>query len=82
MADEKNTDGTENNGYRLHLRRNSLAQAPYVKVLRDGDPVPDITGFESQADAVHFVQNHIDPDTNTMNLGANQSIYTVRDRHS
>lgn len=72
---KNNTDGTENNDYQLHLRRNSFAQAPYVKVLRDGDPVPDITGFENQADAVHFVQNYIDPDTNTMNLGANQSIY-------
>jgi len=59
----------------LYLQRNSHEESPSVKVLRDGDPVPDISGFEDQADAVHFVQNYIDPDTNTMHLDENQSIY-------
>jgi hypothetical protein len=72
---KNNTDGEENNDYRLHLRRNSFVNPPYVKVLRHGDPVPDITGFDGQADAVEFVRDYIDPDTNTMVLGVNQSIY-------
>jgi hypothetical protein len=59
----------------LYLQRNSHEESPSVKVLRDGDPVPDIVGFEDQADAVHFIQNYIDPETNTMLLDENQSIY-------
>ncbi len=58
-----------------YLQRNSHDESPSVKVLRDGDPVPDITGFDGQADAVHFVQKYIDPDTNTMYLDENQVIY-------
>jgi hypothetical protein len=72
---KRRTDGTDNSDYKLHLRRNSFNNPPYVKVLRDGDPVPDITGFDGQADAVEFVRDYIDPDTNTMTLGVNQSIY-------
>jgi hypothetical protein len=59
----------------VYLSRNSHDQSPSVKVLRDGDPVPDLAGFESQADAVEFVRNYIDPDTNTMHLHENQAIY-------
>lgn len=59
----------------LHLERNSHDESPAVKVLRDGDAVPDLRGYESQADAVHFIQQYIDPDTNTMHLDVNQAIY-------
>ncbi len=59
----------------LYLRRNSHDQSPSVKVLRNGDPVPDIAGFENQADAVEFIRDYIDPETNTMMLDENQSIY-------
>lgn len=59
----------------VYLRRNSHSESPSVKVLRDGDPVPDISGFENQTDAVEFVRNYIDPETNTMTMDENQSIY-------
>ncbi len=59
----------------VYLRRNSHEQSPSVKVLRDGDPVPDIAGFENQTDAVEFVRQYIDPATNTMTMDVNQSIY-------
>jgi hypothetical protein len=59
----------------VYLRRNSHSESPAVKVLRDGDPVPDISGFENQTDAVEFVRKYIDPETNTMTLHENQSIY-------
>jgi hypothetical protein len=59
----------------LYLQRNSHEESPSVKVLRDGDPVPDIAGFEGQAGAVEFVQDYIDAETNTMTLDVNQSIY-------
>jgi len=59
----------------VYLSRNSFDQSPSVKVLRDGDPVPNIAGFDGQAGAVEFVQQYIDPDTNTMTMDVNQSIY-------
>jgi len=59
----------------LYLERNSYEESPSVKVLRNGDDVPDLKGYESQADAVRFVQKYIDPDTNTMHLDVNQAIY-------
>ncbi len=59
----------------LYLQRNSFEESPSVKVLRDGDPVPNIAGFDGQADAVAFVLQYIDPDTNTMTMDVNQSIY-------
>lgn len=59
----------------VHLQRNSHEQSSSVIVLRDGDPVPDISGFDDQTDAVEFVQQYIDPTSNTMSLDINQSIY-------
>lgn len=59
----------------VYLSRNSHEASPSVKVLRDGDPAPKIAGFEHQAEAVDFVRDYIDPQTNTMVLDENQSIY-------
>lgn len=59
----------------VYLSRNSHVQSPSVKVLRNGDPVPNIAGFENQTDAIEFVRQYIDPDTNTMTMDVNQSIY-------
>jgi len=58
-----------------YLERNSVQQSPSVKVLRDGDPVPDIAGYDDQSDAAAFVQGYIDPHDNTMRLHKNQAIY-------
>lgn len=59
----------------VYLQRNSHSESPSVKVLRDGDPVPVISGFENQTDAVEFVRDYIDPETNRMTMDVNQSIY-------
>ena len=59
----------------MYLQRNSHEESPSVKVLRDGDPVPDIAGYEEQTDAVDFVRDYIDEETNTMTMDENQSIY-------
>lgn len=59
----------------IYLSRNSHDQSPSVKVLRNGDAVPDIKGFQSQADAVEFIRNYIDNDTQTIMLDENQVIY-------
>ncbi len=60
---------------RMYLQRNSNEHSPSVKVLRDGDPVPNIDGFDGQAGAVDFVRDYIDENTNTMTMDVNQSIY-------
>ncbi len=59
----------------MYLQRNSYEESPSVKVLRDGDPVPNIDGFEGQAGAVDFVEDYIDTETGTMTMDVNQSIY-------
>lgn len=59
----------------LYLQRNSHEESPSVKVLRDGDAVPDIAGYEDQSNAVEFVRDYIDEETNTMTMDENQSIY-------
>jgi len=59
----------------VYLDRNSHDESPSVKLLRHGDPVPNLAGFNGQQDAVEFVQQYIDPDTNKMSMHPNQSIY-------
>jgi hypothetical protein len=60
---------------RVYLERNSNVESSSVLVLRDGDAVPDIAGFDSQADVAHYLRKYIDPDTKTMILDENQAIY-------
>ncbi len=60
---------------RVFKSRTSNDTSAMVKVLRDGDPVPDIQGYQNQADAADFVRDYIDTDTNTITLDANQVIY-------
>ena len=59
----------------IHLEANSRDQSAQVKVLRDGDPAPDIAGFEGQADAESFVAPYIDKETGLMTMDKNQAIY-------
>lgn len=59
----------------VYLQKNSHDQSPSVIVLRNGDPVPAIDGFDGQTDAVEFVQQYIDTESGTMTLDVNQSIY-------
>lgn len=40
--------GSNNGDWKVHYERNSYDQSPYVRVLRDGDPVPDVPGFMDQ----------------------------------
>ncbi len=53
----------------------SREDSPQVKVLRDGDTVPNIEGFMGQGDIESFVRDFIDEDTNTVSLDDNQAIY-------
>jgi len=68
-------DGSVDDDYYPLFIRNSNGEAPYVKVLRNGDAVPSISGFQNQTSIADFVKNYVDLNTNTMVLGANQAIY-------
>ena len=58
---------------REHISANTAFQSDFVKVLRDGDPAPDIRGFDGQDDVASFVQNYIE--NGRMRLHENQVIY-------
>ena len=59
----------------MHIEANSHEQSQQVKVLRDGDAVPDIKGMDDQADVLQFIKPYIDFDSNKMTLDENQAIY-------
>ncbi len=59
----------------VHIEANSHEQSQQVKVLRDGDDVPDIEGMDDQADVLEFIRPYIDFDSNKMTLDQNQAIY-------
>jgi len=56
-----------------HISASSALQSDYVIALRDGDPQPDIGGFDGQADAASFVSDYIVD--GRMHLHENQVIY-------
>lgn len=64
-----------NSDLSLHYSRDSHEQSDHVKVLRHGDPVPNIAGFDGQTDAAAYIDQHIDSVTNTISLRPNQVIY-------
>lgn len=59
----------------VHIEANSSEQSQQVKVLRDGDAVPDIKGMDEQADVLYFIKPYIDFETNKISLDENQAIY-------
>ncbi len=61
--------------YRTHLSANSADDSPQVRVLRDGDAVPNYAGFNGQNDIEHFVRDYIDTDRGTISLLPHQAIF-------
>ncbi len=68
-------DGTSNDHWNPYMEQNSETGGSQLKVLRNGDPVPDIQGYLDQGSVADFVSNFIDPLSNTISLEPNQSIY-------
>ena len=60
---------------KVYIEANSHEQSKQVKVLRDGDDVPNIKGMGDQADVLAFIRPYIDFDSNKMTLDQNQAIY-------
>lgn len=68
-------DGTQESDWTRHMAQNSETGGSQLMVLRDGDPVPDISGYLDQGSVADFVDAFIDPVTNRITLDQNQSIY-------
>ena len=68
-------DGTVNEDWSKHMEQDSQTSGSQLKVLRDGDPVPDIDGYLDQGSVADFVGQFIDPLSNRISLEQNQSIY-------
>ena len=67
--------GLENAHWAAEMTVDTAGNDPQVRVLRDGDPVPTLSGQYDQASAAAFVADYIDFDHNVMDLGPNQIIY-------
>ncbi len=59
--------------YSRHISASTAFQSDFVIALRDGDPVPNIQGFNDQQNAVEFVSDYIVDDH--IRLHDNQVIY-------
>jgi hypothetical protein len=68
-------DGTNNNDWYAYMTVDSGSNSPNVKVLRDGDSVPNIPGFMNQSSVEAYVNHYIDHQTNKMRLHDNEVIY-------
>lgn len=67
--------GDQNSDWEPYAEYDSGSGTKHVMVLRDGDDVPNTDGFLDQLAIEDFIRDYIDPDTNTMQLDANQAIY-------
>ena len=56
-----------------YISANTAFESDYVKVLRDGDAVPNISGFNGQGDASAFVSDYVK--NGRIRLHKNQVIY-------
>jgi hypothetical protein len=69
---------SRSDGYRKEKEKTS--HGVDVKVLRDGDPVPETEGGFSQKSAAEYVSNFVS--NGKMNLGENQAIYLFELTHN
>ena len=73
---KRNKNGKKDRHWYQYLEASGLdTGTQQIKVLRDGDPVPDISGYNNQSSIEDFVKDYINTDSNTMKLGKNEAIY-------
>ncbi len=61
--------------YSQHLTARSGDNSPYVKVLKDGDSVPNIPAFQNQTNLAAYVQPFVNVATQKIEIQDNQAIY-------
>ena len=67
--------GNSNSDWSVRQTENSNLDPDWVVVLRDGDVVPDLAGFDDQASVEDFLEPYLDIDTQLIHLGPNDAIY-------
>ena len=67
--------GASDNHWGAYMSESSLDNSGQVSVLRDGDPVPNISGAFSQGSVGDYVSEYVDSETQTMRLDANEVIW-------
>ncbi len=74
---KKNGSGSDCSagGWSLSREASTADNDVQLKVLRNGDPVPDIQALYAQASIGDYVGEFVDLDTGLMQLGENQVIY-------
>ncbi len=70
-----NVSGNQPSHWDANLTANSHDQSQQVKVLRNGDPVPNIAGFNNQTSIATYVRDFVDTQNNAIKLLDNQAIY-------
>ena len=71
----RSMDGSTQGHWQTHLAVESPTATQQVKVLRNGDRVPNSTPFMNQATIVSFVHNYIDVQSQRLRLGSDEAIY-------
>ena len=68
----KGTTGSQESDWSINMEQMSTDDEPQLKVLRDGDLVPNIAGYLDQTSVVEFLGDYINLD-GTISLAENQS---------
>jgi hypothetical protein len=71
---DPDSPSTTNADWEVFRERNSVRDQTFVKVLRNGDPVPRVPGFMGQDSVEDYVADYIDTATGTVRLRPNQVI--------
>lgn len=67
--------GTSDSHYEARMTVSTGEGSDYVKVLRNGDALPDIDAYTGQAEISELVADYVDTDSGTVKLADNQVIY-------
>ena len=75
LKQDSSLSGDENSHWIPYMTVDARTGTPNVLVLRNGDAVPDIPGFDGQESLAHFIRGYIDTQTRRVVLGANEALY-------
>ncbi len=67
--------GSKSKHWRSYMTVDSSDNTPQVKVLRNGDSVPEISGYGGQASVADFVSDYINAETGLVQIADHQAIF-------
>lgn len=75
IKESSSYSGSSDSHWGSYLSFNSADGGQQVKVLRNGDDVPNIAGMDGQSNIAHFVRDFVDTASGKMKMADNQVIY-------